>query len=29
MSELPGGIECGSDYTYEDRDMYVCPGVHQ
>lgn len=25
MSELPGCPECGSEYTYQDRDMYVCP----
>lgn len=25
MSDLPKCIECGSEYTYEDRDMYVCP----
>ena len=25
MSELPKCVECGSEYTYEDRDMYVCP----
>ena len=25
MSELPKCPECGSEYTYEDRDMYVCP----
>ncbi len=25
MSELPNCVECGSEYTYEDRDMYVCP----
>jgi protein PhnA len=25
MSELPECPECGSEYTYEDRDMYVCP----
>ncbi len=25
MSELPNCPECGSGYTYEDRDMYVCP----
>ncbi|PLX90291.1 MAG: alkylphosphonate utilization protein [Desulfuromonas sp.] len=25
MSELPNCPECNSEYTYEDRDMYVCP----
>ena len=25
MSDLPNCPECGSEYTYEDRDMYVCP----
>lgn len=25
MSELPGCPECGSEYTYEDREMFVCP----
>lgn len=25
MSELPNCPECSSEYTYEDRDMYVCP----
>ncbi len=25
MSELPNCPECNSQYTYEDRDMYVCP----
>lgn len=25
MSELPGCPECQSPYTYEDRDMLVCP----
>ncbi len=25
MSELPKCIKCGSEYTYEDGDMYVCP----
>ena len=25
MSELPKCPECGSEYTYEDREMYVCP----
>jgi protein PhnA len=25
MSELPNCPECGSEYTYEDRNMYVCP----
>jgi protein PhnA len=25
MSELPKCLECGSEYTYEDREMYVCP----
>ena len=24
MSKLPKCPECGSEYTYEDRDMYVC-----
>ena len=25
MSELPKCPECGSEYTYEDREMLVCP----
>ncbi len=25
MSNLPKCSECGSVYTYEDRDMYICP----
>jgi len=25
MSELPPCPECGSEYTYEDRDLLVCP----
>jgi protein PhnA len=25
MSELPKCIKCGSEYTYEDGNMYVCP----
>lgn len=25
MSDLPKCPECGSEYTYEDRNMYVCP----
>jgi protein PhnA len=25
MSELPACPECGSTYTYEDRNLYVCP----
>lgn len=25
MSGLPGCPQCGSDYTCEDRTMYVCP----
>ncbi len=25
MSDLPNCIECGSEYTYEDGDQYVCP----
>jgi protein PhnA len=25
MSEMPKCTKCGSEYTYEDRDMYVCP----
>jgi protein PhnA len=25
MSALPKCLQCGSEYTYEDRDMYVCP----
>ena len=25
MSELPKCPECGSEYTYEDREMFVCP----
>ena len=25
MSVLPSCPECGSEFTYEDRDLYVCP----
>lgn len=25
MSALPNCIQCHSEYTYEDRDMFVCP----
>ena len=25
MSDLPACPECGSTYTYEDRDLYICP----
>ena len=25
MSDLPKCPECGSEYTYEDRALYVCP----
>lgn len=25
MSDLPKCPECGSEYTYEDRSLYVCP----
>ena len=25
MSELPKCPECGSEYTYEDGNMYLCP----
>ena len=25
MSELPNCPECSSEYTYEDRSLYVCP----
>ena len=25
MSDLPDCPECNSKYTYEDRDMFVCP----
>lgn len=25
MGQLPSCPECGSEYTYEDRDMFVCP----
>lgn len=25
MSKLPKCPECGSEYTYEDREMFVCP----
>ena len=25
MSDLPKCPQCGSEYTYEDGDMYVCP----
>jgi protein PhnA len=29
MSQLPKCISCGSAYTYEDRNMYVCPECGQ
>lgn len=25
MSDFPNCVKCGSEYTYEDRGMYVCP----
>jgi protein PhnA len=25
VSDFPNCAKCGSEYTYEDRDMYVCP----
>ncbi len=25
MSDYPKCTKCGSEYTYEDRDMFVCP----
>jgi protein PhnA len=25
MSALPNCVACSSEFTYEDRDMYVCP----
>lgn len=25
MSALPNCVACNSEYTYEDRDMFVCP----
>lgn len=25
ISDLPNCPQCGSEYTYEDRNMYVCP----
>lgn len=25
MSELPKCPQCGSEYTYEDGDLYICP----
>jgi len=25
MSDLPGCPECGSEYTYEDRNLLICP----
>jgi protein PhnA len=25
MSDLPKCVECGSGYTYEDGDLFVCP----
>ena len=25
MSDFPNCAKCASEYTYEDRDMYVCP----
>jgi len=25
MSTLPNCPECGSEYTYEDRDLFICP----
>lgn len=29
MSEFPKCIKCGSEYTYEDRNMFVCPECGQ
>lgn len=25
MSDFPNCVKCNCEYTYEDRDMYVCP----
>jgi protein PhnA len=25
MSDLPNCVACDSEFTYEDRDMYICP----
>jgi protein PhnA len=25
MNDLPRCVACGSEYTYEDGEMYVCP----
>ncbi|MFT4939511.1 MAG: protein PhnA [Paraglaciecola sp.] len=25
MSDLPNCVACKSEFTYEDRDMYICP----
>lgn len=25
MSDLPKCLECGSEYTYEDRNLFICP----
>jgi protein PhnA len=25
MSDLPNCVACNSEFTYEDRDMYICP----
>ncbi len=25
MSDIPNCIKCGSEYTYEDGDLYICP----
>ncbi|MEH6544366.1 MAG: zinc ribbon domain-containing protein YjdM [Porticoccaceae bacterium] len=25
MSDLPKCLQCSSEYTYQDRDMYICP----
>lgn len=25
MKNLPNCVKCGSEFTYEDRDMYICP----
>lgn len=28
MSDLPNCPECGSEYTYQDQTLYVCPMCH-
>ena len=25
MSKLPSCVECNSEFTYEDRDLFICP----